>query len=321
MATPIKKVTQADVLNFLSYCKKNPDATQEEMINDLGLSTREAGKWQFIVENEDVLRNVLTTRPKYRVLLAGDLHCGHLAGLTPKGYGTNPENPMEQQFVDFQKETWDFFEKKIMSLKPFTHAIWNGDLIEGRGKKSKGTELIYADRLKQVEMAATVIDYVNAPQNVISYGTPYHVGDGEDFERVIAEKTDSLLNAENLLNIGGVIINAKHHTNGTSTPYGAGTPLLKDALWGDLWAQLEDNPTADVVVRSHTHTFLKINDGFRTAIILPALQGALTKYGTIKCSKVVHWGFAYMDIYPDKSFTIQEIIYNPEAQKRKVIEL
>lgn len=313
--------TNEELAQLFSFGRKNPKASQVDLKIALGLSNRDAQTLRFVLQHEKGLREVLRRQPKYRVLLAGDFHCGHMAGLTPKGYQIPENHPSYGNFAEFERETWNFFEKTIMSLEPFSHAIFNGDLIDGSGKKSKGTELITTDRNIQVDMAVKVIETVNAGVNVISFGTPYHTGEGEDFETIIAERTNAVLNAENLLDIGGVIFNAKHNTNGTSTPYGAGTPLLKDALWSDLWSQLENNPTADIVVRSHTHTFLSIKDGFRTAIILPALQGAMTKFGTKRCSKVVHWGFAYADIYEDKSFEVIEVLYMPESQKRRVITL
>jgi hypothetical protein len=312
-----------DIKLILAYKRANPKMTEEDIMRHLGISQRLAQTVRFLLRNEDELKQALTRHPKYRVLLAGDLHCGHMAGLTPKGYQIpeSHDNPVHRTFAQFQRETWDFFDKSIMSLKPFTHAIWNGDLIDGSGKKSKGTELITTDRLLQGEMAQKVIETVDAGVNVISFGTGYHTGEGEDFESVIAANTGAIINAENLLKIGDVIFNVKHHVGGSGTPYGAATPILRDAIWSDLWSQLEDNPNAQIIVRSHAHTFIQVDDGSRHAIVLPALQGAFTKFGTRRCSKIVHWGFVYVDIYSDGTFDLHRVIYLPDSQKRKLIEL
>lgn len=314
-------LTKEQALTLLSYGRTNPDYTNQDLVDNLGVSYRDADKIRYLLKNELVLMEVLQRKPKYRIFLGGDTHCGHLAGLTPDGYQLDETHPSYSQFAKFQRETWNYFKNAVSVLAPFSHAIFNGDLIDGTGKKSKGTELITSDRNIQAEMAVKVIETVGAEKNVITYGTPYHTGDGEQFEYNIAGKTDALLNAENLISIGGVVFNCKHYVAGSSTPYGSATPVLRDALWSDLWSQLEENPTADIVVRSHTHTFLKINDGFRTALVLPALQGAMTKYGTLRMSKIVHWGFAYTDIYENGTFEVHEILYNPDSQKRKVIEL
>ena len=307
--------------NVLTFRRRNPQILHEDLRKKFNTSLRVTSFIDSLLFNEKAVRKALREVPKYRVLLAGDFHCGHKAGLTPKGYQIPLDSENERHYAEFQRETWDFFERQILELSPFSHAIFNGDLIDGRGKKSKGTEQLTTDRLTQVDMAEKVVRTVNATYNVFTYGTPYHTGDGEDYEKIIAQRVGGILNPENLINIGGVILNVKHHTNGSGVPYGAATPLLKDALWTDIWAHLEDNPTADIVVRSHTHTFLKVNDGFRTAIVLPALQGAMTKYGTVRCTKVVHWGFAYVDIFDDRRFELHEVMYLPESQKRKVIEL
>jgi len=321
MASVPKKYSPIELAKIFAYRRMHPELTKPQIIRDLKLSSREATLISFALYNEQAMREALRERPKYRVLLAGDFHCGHKAGLTPQGYQLPLDSVADKTFAEFQRETWNFFINTIDSLKPFTHAIFNGDLIDGDGKKSKGTELITTDRNIQVDMAVKVMDTVGANVNVISYGTPYHAGDGEAFEYNIAQQTGAILNAENLLNIGGIIFNVKHHVGGSSTPYGAATPLLKDALWSDLWAQMEHNPTADIVVRSHAHTFIRIDDGFRTAVVLPALQGAMTKFGTLRCTKVVHWGFAYVDIFSDGHYEFHEVLHSPESQRRKVIEL
>jgi hypothetical protein len=320
MAIP-RKYSSIELAKIFAYKRMHPKAGNPELIKLLGISLREATMLNFVLLNEEPMREALRERPKYRVLLAGDFHCGHKAGLTPQGYQLPLDSAVDKIFAEFERESWDFFTASIDSLRPFTHAIFNGDLIDGDGKKSKGTELLTTDRNIQVDMAVKVIDTVGAKINVITYGTPYHTGDGEAFEYNIAQQTGAMLNAENLLSIGGVIFNVKHHTGGSSTPYGAATPLLKDALWSDLWAQLENNPTADIVVRSHTHTFIRIDDGFRTAVVLPALQGAMTKYGSLRMSKVVHWGYGYVDIFADGRYAFHEVLYTPESQKRQVITL
>lgn len=321
MAINKRYILTKDQAEFLvQSCKAEKLPTVAQLVNK-GFGNRIASSVTFVLRNWDVLQEAIREKPLYRVLLAGDLHCGHLAGLTPPAYRINPDSPTQRRFYDLQKETWEWYIQQIQGLRPFTHAVWNGDLIEGKGPRSGSTELITADRNLQCDMAVEAIGVVGAKTNVVVYGTPSHVGDQEDFEYNIAKELDAVLLDNDLLEIGGVVMNIRHKIGSSSVPYGAATPLLRDALWSDLWSALEDNPKTDLVVRSHVHTFVYTNDGFRQAIILPALMGAASKYGTRQCSKVVHYGFAYADIYADGSFNVNPVIYSPESQRRQIIKL
>ena len=106
-----------------------------------------------------------------RVVACGDMHCGHRAGLTPAKYQSKVRG---QGYFNLQRECNDFYCDEIERLKPIDILIHNGDAIDGKGRRSGGTELIHPDRGIQVEMAVENIIRAD-PQNVVlTYGTPYH---------------------------------------------------------------------------------------------------------------------------------------------------
>ena len=245
-----------------------------------------------------------------RVLVAADLHSGHRAGLTPPKW---QGNPMLEKWADLRALLWYEFAKKIDSLRPFDTAIWNGDLIDGRGSRSGSTELITADRLEQTDIATAVIEFVGAEHNIITRGTPYHVGDnGEDYENIIAKnvKADSITDQE-WPSIEGVVFDCKHTIGNTAIPHGKGTPILKEKLWNLIHYEFyESQPKADIFIRSHVHYFFHVEDGLSHGFITPALQGLGSKYGSRICKGLVHFGFIWFDIT-----TRQDWLENPQWNK------
>lgn len=237
-----------------------------------------------------------------RVLLAGDLHCGHRVGLTPPGWQLRPieDEPKRMKWLKIQQECWKWFAKTINRLKPIEIAVWNGDLIDGTGHRSGGTELICTDRNQQIEMALKAIRFVGAQTNIIVAGTPYHSGEQEDMEELIAAELHCKFGSHEWLDINGVCFDVKHFIGASSIPHGRLTALSRDSLWNSLWAEAGDTPKADYIVRSHVHyttggwdfTAGKRVDFFT----LPALQAMGTKYGARKCSGKVNFGFHTFDI-------------------------
>ena len=93
-----------------------------------------------------------------RIVVIGDGHSGHIAGITPPKWQTRDE----------QAEVWDWYYPLIRTLNPDVLFVL-GDMIEGKGKRSGSTELITADRMVQVEMATEVIDAVGCDEITMIY--------------------------------------------------------------------------------------------------------------------------------------------------------
>jgi hypothetical protein len=239
-----------------------------------------------------------------RILVISDLHCGHRAGLTPpnwqdtnKDSGTRTKCP---KLASLQSEAWTWYVKNVTRHGPYDMVVCNGDAIDGRGERSGGTELISADRYDQCTIAETCIKraMTKGTKLLMTYGTPYHTGDQEDWEGLIATDLNAIkIGAHEWLEYGGLVFDFKHHIGGSATPYTRGNSVSKDSLWNRLWAEAGLQPKSDILVRSHVHHRVCIDDpdlGLR--LTTAALQTMGSKYGARRCSGTVHFGFEVFDI-------------------------
>ena len=118
-----------------------------------------------------------------KVVIISDLHAGHRVGIAPPSWKGSGD-----KFEATRKESYKRYTKMIDKQKPIYILIVNGDSIDGKGKRSEGVELITSDMLQQVDIAYEVIKHAEAKNIVMTYGTPYHTGQGEDFEKILADK-------------------------------------------------------------------------------------------------------------------------------------
>jgi hypothetical protein len=259
-----------------------------------------------------------------RVVIISDLHCGHRAGLMPPE-GWLPETCIDlekQAFSDRQRSFWGWYEKKCDELQPVDYLFVNGDAIDGKGPRSGGTECLEADRLKQCELAATCIKRWYAGQSVMVYGTPYHNGVDEDLERNIADKVDAVkIGGHEWVNVEGLVFDLKHKVSNSQIPHGRYTAIAREALWNDMWHLDDQQPRADVIVRSHVHYFVQIATAGKMGIITPALQGWGSKYGVRECSGVVHVGLVHFDVWDKENFTWRVHLMKPGAAADMVLTL
>lgn len=231
-----------------------------------------------------------------RILVISDTHCGHMSGLTPPGYQLplDSDNPLRRRFADFERRTWEWFVAEMEKCRPFDALVWNGDILDGKGERSGGNELIMSDRLDQIGMAEKILDTIDAPSTHLIYGTPYHVGRDEDWEAVLAEKMDLHIGSHEWIEAEGVTIDFKHKVNTSVMPYGRHTAPSRSRLWNQIWAERKMQPKADIIIRSHAHYYDFSGDARGLAIVTPGLQG-WTKYGSRECEGTVDYGFLTID--------------------------
>ena len=232
-----------------------------------------------------------------RLILMGDPHHGHVAGLTPPRFQGRHWEPKVEEF---QRESWGWFDREIDALGPIHAVIANGDLVDGSGEATGGTEQLTTDRAVQVEMALEVLKHINARRYVLTYGTPYHCGKQEDWEKQIARELGADISAHQWPEVNGVVFDVKHFISGSSIPHGRATALLRDQLWNLIWADDGDQPRGDFIIRNHVHYHAVVACVRKARLVwgmtLPALQAAGTKHGARKFSGTVHFGFAHVDV-------------------------
>lgn len=242
-----------------------------------------------------------------RIVLIGDLHCGHRAGLTPPEYrfhSTSTEH-IWRKFTKVQKESWDRYQLIVKKLCPVDCLVVNGDAVDGRGERSGGVEQVTSDRSEQVKMAVACIDRWKAPKIVMVRGTPYHVGEKESWEDGAADALrekgcEVKIGDHEWVDVYGHIFDCKHHIGGSAVPHGRLTAIGRDEVWNALWHEAGLQPRADHVIRSHVHYHVwggrMVGGQSVEFVTLPALQAMGTRFGARKCSGTVDWGVIAYDI-------------------------
>lgn len=233
-------------------------------------------------------------------------------GLTPPSYWTH----YDDEAMAFQKESWNWFLNTVNLYKPFDVLIANGDLIDGRGEKSGGTELIVSDRFKQVSMASEIINTIDAKDVLITRGTDYHVGKCEQFEERIAEQTGAREIADRLrFIVSGHLFDVRHHTGGTTVPWSDATAVLKELSLENM----KNSDDVNVMIRSHVHKYVDVKIGpNQRAFTTPALQG-YSRYGAKRCLGRVNFGVVVIDV-KDSGLQITPVLADLESLKYKINE-
>lgn len=251
--------------------------------------------------------------PFTRVIIMGDTHCGSSSGLTPPSYDSEPGDPKSMEFAlyDLRRWHWEQFSASIDKYGPFDICIANGDLIEGTQRRSNGNDLLNQDRLWQANMATQIIRKIGAEKNVFTLGTPYHVGDPEDFEQLVAEEFDAVAKKEVLVNANGVMIHATHHAPGSQNPNTRQNRLGVDAAIIRKRVYEGRLQKVDLFFRSHAHYSGTVRDGGLEGWRVPALQLVNTsKYGRAFAMDL-DYGFLVCDIYGQGAFSVREILWMP----------
>jgi len=96
-------------------------------------------------------------------LLLGDFHCGHLVGLTPPEYQhkfLQNSATKSNKWYKISKSLWSAFTGILKTLPPLDFLVINGDMVEGKGPRSGGTELITSDMHAQCDMATQIIQHI-----------------------------------------------------------------------------------------------------------------------------------------------------------------
>lgn len=248
------------------------------------------------------VRRLSVIRPT-RILLPADTHCGSNIGLTPPAYQykiiKNPrteEHHKRNKWARLQIECWEWYMRTLELLKPIHKCFILGDLIDGEGSKSGGTELITTDRKVQTCMAIEALEPIQADGMVFVYGTPYHTGKYEDWETDVSHHFGCKIGSHEWENINGVIFDLKHKQSNTKNP---ATSLYNEIVDNREWAITGEQPKADIIVRAHTHRFCSIQIEGCRAISVPALQSYGSKFGSRQCTRKVHFGLIALDIWPD----------------------
>ena len=259
-------------------------------------------------------------KPK-RVVVISDTHCGHMSGLTPPEYDS-PAPAGAENLESYHKQRryiWDWFDKQVKGLGKVDVLIANGDMVDGKGIASGGTEQLYMSYEDQADMAAAVVARFGKPSVNMSFGTGYHTGKDEDWESILARQIGAeKIGDEDNININGLVINYKHHLGTSQVPYGRATAVLRDKFWKDIWALRGEYPKVDVVIRSHVHYHQYVGGPDFLAMTTPALQGYGSKYAR-RLSGVVDIGFVVFDIKSKTDYDWEPLILRMPFKEARTV--
>jgi len=267
-----------------------------------------------------------------RIVVGGDLHTGHLVGLTPPQHDPNGK-AANGRFVKLRREIWDFYSTTLKQLRkelPISAFIVNGDCIDGQGYRNAGVEEFTTDRIRQSEIAVDCIREAMAGQVFITYGTDAHTGKEEDFEEVITTLlpnaiAHSVIESKLYIDVYGLNFNCRHYVGRSSLPHTRHTAVAKEHLWNQIEALNEEAPLADALIRSHVHYFTYCGGFAKKRLWLgltaPALQGKMSKFGEKMCTGQVDIGLLVFDVHKSGMWKWEPHIWSIKSQKAKVYKV
>jgi hypothetical protein len=219
-----------------------------------------------------------------KIAVLSDFHCGHRVGLTPTGWlPEKDENGEIPLWAQINKAHWTWYAREIARNGPYDIIFVNGDLVDGKGKKSGATELLAPDMEDQADMAVKIIRQIPKTKNckiLITRGTPFHVSssDGEDWENVIAERVGATISDQLWIEVEGIVFDLKHHpAGGGGLPHTRHTGVAKDHLWNSLLSQSGEQPNSNVILRCLSEdTEILTDNGWKTKDTISGKDLALT---------------------------------------------
>lgn len=250
-----------------------------------------------------------------RIVFLSDTHCGSVFGLTPPKHFSSHHRAL-------QEESWEAYKKMTLKWAKPDILVANGDLIEGTQSKQGAAELITPDRNIQVEMAEECLRAWDAKQIFLTYGTKYHVGEqAEDFEYNIAKTLKAKIEGRLFLNVEGLTFDIRHKVGMSIVPYGRATILLRDLAWDLIREAAGTGPKVDVVVRSHVHYHIFIEQPGKIAFTTPALQLARGRFGSRECVGETHWGAIQLTVHKGQIIKTDKDICLLRANRQQVIRV
>lgn len=199
-----------------------------------------------------------------RLLIAGDLHTGHLLGLTPAHL------IRKFKFSGLVHRFWDWW--LYNTQKKYDIAVIGGDIVDGEGKKDS-SHLLLPGIDDQKDAAKFILKKLNAKQYIFNYGSGYHTGQDQDHEKDIADDFGGNITTQQRFAVQGVKFDTKHTISKSTVPSGGTIQLQTQFIWNVLNTLNTDNKEiADYIIRFHAHEYRLLENDYNTVIICPALK-------------------------------------------------
>ena len=222
--------------------------------------------------------------PIKRILCCSDIHPGSISSMLPPNFVASTGQPVEQAY--HQAYLWELWKDMILwaTREKLDGIFINGDVVEGKQPKSRGSELCLPLVLDQEEAAEGILRPLIAKAKCKVYfikGTFYHDDElGRSVDNVAKNLRATAYEglgtgkyAKEVLDIdiGDVSVDVSHGISVSGGLYRA-VALDREMLWATLAAKMDQTPNADVIIRAHAHYFVHIEHSTRHGVLLPAWQ-------------------------------------------------
>jgi len=255
------------------------------------------------------------------VAVLPDTHCGALTGLTPIEFDARPDDTTSAAHALYlqRREFYNWFDKEVTALGPIDGLIGLGDLIEGTGYRNSGQDCLTTDRVIQIKMATRLIRKFATKNIFLVRGTPYHTGDAEDWEDVVADFVDAGVEDNVFLDIHGHIVYCRHKIGKSGAPNGWATAPAREATWNLINSVTQKHPNADLQLYGHIHEYTVVSKWGKTVVTSPALQLPGTSYGKRQMSGNYDVGFLLLHFFEGDKFEVEPRLIPNEVYAPKVV--
>lgn len=257
-----------------------------------------------------------------------DLHCGAHHGIYPREL-IPPDAPCSASL--YLNDCWERMiedtKTRFQTRKGKHVLVLNGDLVDGKQRKSQGAGIYSAKMQDQVEGAVRLLREVVAYYDVVMRcdGTAYHEDFDGDLMRLDSElgiDRDHVKQVINLeLDTGK--LNVAHHPAGGAVLY-QGTKMDRQILWSTIQAAIDKIPDVRWIVRAHLHEYAyferkgkvavqspcwKLADAYAKKMDYERFQPDLGWVGMLRTDD--HWS----------GYLVQPFLYPVPAKEKEIITL
>ncbi len=159
-------------------------------------------------------------------------------------------------------------------------------------------------------------------EGFLSHNTAYHSSSqAEDFEYNIADKVGATIEGRLFFEVEDMMIDARHKVASSIVPYGRATPLIRDMVWNSLKSAENEEPRANLIIRSHTHYHLWVETPNKIMFTTPALQLSRGRFGSRECVGETHWGAIRLKINKGQIVGKEVNVWKLIGQRQRIIKI
>ncbi len=244
-------------------------------------------------------------------LAISDLHVGSRWAIFPRDFQLSTGTIYQlNEAQEYLLECFQHMEKSLP--RRFDFLIINGEQTHGKNKKEDGRDLVEQAAEFQARAAVKLLGPLakRAKVVLVTKGSTYHTDVGGEADEECAHMLGAYPAPDGhyawgwaLWDIDGVFLDVSHRQSSTIR-YG-GMPLEREQQFDRMSADIKGG-SADLIIRSHVHTYKFLNIDGELSLSTPAwtFQDRYAKSGISPnrwLSRMI--GGARIDLYPDRKTT------------------